>query len=66
MATEGEDRERDEGLGPVEPEGDAGEEPDLGVGGFDQRVRQPRFEGGVDGGSVRDDAALELDEGGEP
>jgi hypothetical protein len=44
--------ERDEWFGAVEPEGDAGEEPDPGVGRFDRRVREVRVESVFDRGAV--------------
>jgi len=65
VAAEGEHGEGDECLGGSEPEGDAGEESDLGVGRLDQSLGEPVFERGVDGGAVFDDAALQLDEGGD-
>jgi hypothetical protein len=48
VGAEGEEGEGDEWLVSVEPEGDAGEESDLGVGRLDQRVGQAVSEGGVD------------------
>ena len=62
MAAEGEEGEGDEGFGSVEAEGDAGEEPDLGVGGLDEAVGETGVEGVVDRLSVFDDLAGELDE----
>ena len=49
VAAEGEHGQGDERFGGVEPERDAGQQPDLGVGGFDQSVGQAVVEGGVDG-----------------
>jgi hypothetical protein len=49
----------------VEPERDAGEESNLGVGRFDEGVGQFVFQAGVDLGSVFHDAAGEIDEGGD-
>ena len=63
MAAEGEHGQGDEGFGVAEAERDAGQEPDLGVGGLDQGVGQAVVEGGVDGFAVFDDPALQLDEG---
>ena len=65
VGAEGEQGEGDEGLVAVEPEGDAGEQPDLGVGRLDERVGEAVLEGGVDGGAVGGDLAVEVDEGGE-
>jgi hypothetical protein len=45
VGAEGEQGEGDEWLVAVEPERDAGEESDLGVGRLDQRVRQAVSEG---------------------
>ncbi len=56
MAAEAEQGERDEGVWAVEAEGDSGDEPDLGVGGLDERVGQLGVEGGVDRGAVFHDA----------
>ena len=63
VAAEGEEGEGDEGFGSVEAEGDAGEEPDLGVGGFDEAVGESGVEGVVDCLSVFGDLAGELDVG---
>ena len=63
VAPEGEEGEGDEGFGSVEAEGDAGEEPDLGVGGLDEAVGETRVEGVVDRLSVFDDLAGEFDVG---
>ena len=62
MAAEAEHCQRDQRLGGSEPEGHPGDEPDLGVGGFDEALGQSVLEGGVDRGSVFDDASLECDE----
>jgi hypothetical protein len=59
----GEEREGDEGLVAVEPEGDAGEQSDLGVGRLDERVRQPVLERRFDGVAVGGDLGVEVDEG---
>ncbi len=61
MGAEAEHGEGDEGLWSVEPERNAGDEPDLVVGRFDQRVRQSAVEGGVDRCAVFDDASLQVD-----
>lgn len=66
VSSEVEHGEGDEGLGAVESVSDAGQEPDLGVGGFDECVGELVVQGGVDGGSVAADESSELDEGGEP
>ena len=63
VAAEGEEGEGDEWFVAVEPEGDAGEEPDLGVGRFDEGVGEAVFEGGVDGVAMRGDLAVQIDEG---
>ena len=65
MAAEVEHGEGDEGFGGLEAEGDAGDESDLGVYGLDASVGQAVLDGGEDRGLVLDDAALELDEGGD-
>ena len=54
VAAEGEHGEGDEGFGAVKPEGDAGEESDLGVGRFDEPVGEAGVERGIDGGAVFD------------
>ena len=64
MAAESEHGEGDEGFGSVEPERGAGEETDLGVGGFDEAVGETGVERVVDCCAVFDDLAGELDEGG--
>ena len=64
VASESEQGECDEGLGRAKPEGDAGEQPDLGVRRLDQPLRQPVVQGGVDGRPVFDDFAAEVHEGG--
>ena len=48
VAAEAEHRERDQGGGGTESEGDAGDEADLGVDRFDQRVGEAVLERGVD------------------
>jgi hypothetical protein len=50
----------------VEPERDPGEQPDLGVGRLDEALRQAVLEGGVDGGVVGGDLAVQVDERWEP
>ena len=62
VAAEGEHRQGDERFGGVEAERDAGQHPDLGVGGFDQPLGQAVVEGGVDRVAVFDDAVGEFDE----
>ena len=49
----------------VEPERDAGEQSDLGVGRLDEGVGEAVFEGGLDGVAVRGDLSVEVEEGGE-
>ena len=44
MAAEGEHCEGDEGFGAVEAECDSGEEPDLGVRGFDESLGEAVIE----------------------
>ncbi len=63
MAAEGEECEGDEGLGAVEPVGDAGEQPDLGVGGFDESLGEAVVEVGVDRLTMFRDPLREMDEG---
>ena len=65
MAAESEQGEGDERLGAVEPEGDPGEQPDLGVGRFDESLGETVFEVGVDRITVSADLSGEVDEGGE-
>src|SRR4051794_38753550 len=48
----------------VEPERDAGEEPDLGVRRFDEPLREAGVERGVDRGPVCGDPTLQLHERG--
>ncbi len=60
--TEGEHGERDEWLVAVEPERDAGEQTDLGVGGFDEALGEAGVERIVDCGAVGDDASLQFHE----
>lgn len=52
----------DKGGRVLEPEGDAGDEPDLGVGGLDERVGQAVLEEGVDTRAVAPDHTTELDQ----
>src|SRR5439155_16638253 len=66
VAAEGEHGERDQRVWVLEPERDAGEEPDLGVGRFDEPVGQSAVERDVDGVAVTNDALRELDERGDP
>ena len=63
MAAEGEECEGDEGFGAVEAEGDSGEESDLGVGGFDESLREAVFEVRFDRCAVFRDPLGEVDEG---
>jgi hypothetical protein len=65
VATEAEHGEGDQWFWAVEAEGDTGDEADLGVGGLDEGVGESGVQGGVDRGSVLDDAALQRDEGGD-
>ena len=65
MCAEGEHGEGDEWLVAVEPERDAGEQSDLGVGGFDEALGEAAVERGVDGVAVGADAALEVHERGD-
>ena len=50
----------------VEPERDAGEESDLGVGGFDEPLREAGVKCDIDRCAVRADPALQLNERGDP
>jgi hypothetical protein len=59
VRSEGEHRERDEGLVAMEPERDAGEESDLGVRRLDEPLRESGGKRDVDRGTVGGDAALE-------
>lgn len=59
MTAEVEHCQGDEGLGGVEPEGDAGDQARLGVGGLDESVRQVVLDRGQDPGAVLDDALLQ-------
>ena len=65
MWAEGEQCEGDEGFVSVEPERDAGEQSDLGVGRFDEGVGEAVFEGGFDGVAVCGVLSVEVEEGGE-
>jgi len=62
VAAEGEECEGDEGFGSVESECDSGEEPDLGVGGFDESLGEAVFKVCVDGVAVVRDSLGEVDE----
>ena len=62
MAAEGEECEGDEGLWAVESERDSGEEPDLGVCGFDESLGEAVFEVRVDRFAVLRDPFGEVDE----
>jgi len=62
VASEGEQGEGDEGLGAVEPERDPGEQPDFGVGRFDEALGEAVVEVGVDGLAVSGDLFGEFDE----
>src|SRR3989442_10563874 len=63
VTTEAEHRECDQGLGGVEPEGASGEQPDAGVDGLDQGVREAVLEGDQDGVDVVADGVAEALEG---
>ena len=65
MCAEGEHGEGDERLVAVEPERDAGEQPDLRVRRLDQALRQTAVEGSVNRSAMCADAALEVHEGGD-
>jgi hypothetical protein len=62
VAAEGEHGQDDECLWGAESERYAGEQPDLGVGGFDQSLGEAVVEGGVDGFAVSHDASGQLNE----
>ena len=62
VSSESEHREGDECVGGFESERDAGEDPDFGVGGFDQPVGEPVLEAGVDRFAVPTDFASHFDE----
>ena len=62
MAAESEHCEGDEGLGAVKPVGDPGEQPDFGVGVFDESLGQTMVEVGVDRCTVFGDLSGEVDE----
>jgi hypothetical protein len=66
VRAEGEHGEGDEWLVAVEPERDPGEQPDHGVGRFDQALRQAMLEGCVDGSVMGGDLAVQVDERREP
>src|SRR6202171_5805140 len=66
VAAEGEHGQGDQCLRGAESERNPVQEPDLGVGGFDQSLREAMIEGGVDGLAVAHDAAGELDEHRDP
>lgn len=57
VSAEGELGEGDEVVGVVESVGDAGDESDFGVDGFDAPVAQVMFDGGQDAGFVVSDGA---------
>lgn len=59
---EGEHRQGDEGVGAVEAEGAAGDQPDLGVDRLDTRVGEAVLDCGQDPGALLGDGAGELDE----
>src|SRR2546427_10350736 len=63
VTTEAEHRERDQGLGGVEAEGTSGEQPDAGVDGLDQGVREAVLQGDQDGVDVVADGVAEALEG---
>jgi len=63
VASEGEECEGDERLGAVKPVGDPGEQPDFGVGRFDQSLREAMVEVGVDRFTMFRDPLGEMDEG---
>jgi hypothetical protein len=65
VAAEGEKGEGDQWFVSVEAERDAGEQSDLGVGRFDERVGEAVIEGGFDRGAVVGDLAVKIDECGE-
>jgi hypothetical protein len=65
VAAESEQCEGDEGLGAVEPVRDPGEQPDLGVGRFDQSLGETVVEVGVDRLTVSGDLLGEGDKRGE-
>lgn len=62
MAAESEHCEGDEGSGPVESVGDPSQQPDLGVGRFDEPLGQLMVEVGVDRIAVSADLLSESDE----
>ena len=65
MAAESEHCEGDERLGAVEPERDPGEQPDFGVGGFDEALGETVVEVGVDRTTVFGDPLGVVDKRGE-
>ncbi len=65
VAAEVEHGEGDEGVGGFEAEGDAGDQSDSRVDGFDSAVGEFVFDRGEDRGAVFDDAALEFHERGD-
>jgi hypothetical protein len=66
VCAEGKHRKRDERLVAVEPERDAGQKSDLGVGRLDESLREAGVERGVDRLAVHDDATLDVHERGDP
>ena len=66
MAAEAEHGQSDEGVGGFEAEGDAGDEPDLGVDRFGAAVGQAVLDRGQDRRGVRDDAFLQFHERRDP
>ncbi len=65
VAAESEHCEGDEWLGTVKSERDPGEQPDLGVGRFDEALGETMFEVGVDRLTVSGDLSGEFDKRGE-
>jgi len=59
---EGEHRQSDQGVGAVEAEGAAGDQPDLGVDRLDAGVGAAVLDGGEDPDALVGDRAGELDE----
>lgn len=65
MATEGEHGQGDQGFEAFEAIGHAGQDADLGIGGFDEPVREPRAPTGLDGFALGADTLAEADEPGD-